>query len=80
MHALLQVAQVQKAEDEKVELEKENSALQKKLIQEVEKYNYYMAVVTQVCTSVYRLKYQWRILLASAPIPSSLTFLSNPVV
>ena len=55
MHALLQVAQVQKAEDEKVELEKENSALQKKLIQEVEKYNHYMAVVTQVCTSVCRL-------------------------
>ena len=49
-------AQVQQAEDEKVELEKENSALQKKLIQEVEKYNYHMAVVTQVCTLVYRLR------------------------
>ena len=49
------VAQVQQAEDEKVELEKENSALQKRLIQEVDKYNYHMAVVTQVCTSVYRL-------------------------
>ena len=49
-------AQVQQSEDEKVELEKENSALQKKLIQEVEKYNYHMAVVTQVCTLVYRLR------------------------
>ena len=48
-------AQVQQAEDEKVELKEENSVLQKKLIQQVEKYNYHMAVVTQVCG----FKRQW---------------------
>ena len=45
-------AQVEQAEDEKVELKQEISSLKKKLSQEVEKYNYHMAVVTQVCTSV----------------------------
>ena len=43
------VAQFQLTGDERSELEMENSALQKQLIQQVEKYNHDMEEITQVC-------------------------------
>ena len=42
-------AQVQKAQDEKSQLEMENSALQKELIQQADKYSHQMKLITQVC-------------------------------
>lgn len=43
-------ASVQQAKDERSELEVENSALRKKLIQQKDTYNYDIEVITQVCS------------------------------
>ena len=49
-------SQVQQAQDEKSELETGKSALQKKFIQQVEKYDHDIEVITQVCSRSARVQ------------------------